>query len=134
MKEDEPVRVQVPGEVSSQLLSAVGGVAADRRGQYAWVGFEWARNPYVILITIYIFAPYFSSQVVGDPVRGQAIWGNINGIGGAIIALLGPVLGATETAGRTTACTNVSDHPDSPRHTGRPALLSDGSAVLLWWL
>ena len=47
---------------------------------------------------------------------------------------LGPVLGATETAGRTTACTNVSDHPDSPRHTGRPALLSDGSAVLLWWL
>ncbi len=101
MKEDEPVRVQVPGEVSSQLLSAVGGVAADRRGQYAWVGFEWARNPYVILITIYIFAPYFSSQVVGDPVRGQAIWGNINGIGGAIIALLGPVLGAiADTGGR----------------------------------
>lgn len=101
MKESEPVRVQVPGAVGSQLLSAVGGAAADPRGQYAWVGFEWARNPYVILITIYIFAPYFSGHVVGDPVRGQAIWGNINGIGGAIIALLGPILGAiADTGGR----------------------------------
>jgi len=95
----EPVRVQVPGEASAQLLSAVGGEPADARGQFSWAVFEWARNPYVILITIYIFAPYFSSQVVGDPVRGQAIWGQINGIGGFIIACLGPFLGAIADSG-----------------------------------
>ena len=71
---DEPVRVQVPGQASAQLISASGGAAADGRGQLGWALFEWARNPYVILITIYIFSPYFSSTVVGDPVRGQAIW------------------------------------------------------------
>ena len=91
---DEPVRVQVPGQASAQLISASGGEAADGKGQWSWALFEWARNPYVILITIYIFSPYFSSTVVGDPVRGQAIWGNINGIAGFFIAALGPILGA----------------------------------------
>jgi UMF1 family MFS transporter len=96
---DEPVRVQVPGQASAQLLSASGGEAADGKGQWSWALFEWARNPYVILITIYIFSPYFSSTVVGDPVRGQAIWGNINGIAGFFIAALGPVLGAIADTG-----------------------------------
>ncbi len=98
-RQDEPVRVQVPGEASAQLLSAVGGEPADTKGQISWATFEWARNPYVILITIYVFAPYFSTHVVGDPVRGQAIWGNINAIGGFVIALLGPLLGAIADSG-----------------------------------
>lgn len=97
--EDEPVRVQVPGQASSQLLSATGDHAASGPGQWSWAIFEWARNPYVILITIYIFAPYFSNTVVGDPIRGQAIWGNINGIAGFFIACLGPVLGAIADTG-----------------------------------
>ena len=81
--------------------SAVGGVAADRRGQISWALFEWARNPYVILITIYIYSPYFTRHVVGDPVAGQAIWGHINGVAGFFIALLGPLLGAiADTGGR----------------------------------
>ncbi|MGK2741735.1 MFS transporter [Tepidicaulis sp. LMO-SS28] len=97
--ESEPVRVQVPGQASAQLVSATGGEAADGKGQLAWAGFEWARNPYVILITIYIFAPYFSGTVVGDPVRGQAIWGHINGVAGFIIACFGPLLGAIADRG-----------------------------------
>ena len=96
---NEPVRVQVPGQASTQLLSATGDAAADAKGQMSWALFEWARNPYVILITIYIFSPYFTSTVVGDPVRGQAIWGNINGIAGFFIACLGPVLGAIADTG-----------------------------------
>ncbi len=95
----EPIRVQVPGQASTQLLSATGDAAADAKGQVSWALFEWARNPYVILITIYIFSPYFTSTVVGDPVRGQAIWGNINGIAGFFIACLGPVLGAIADTG-----------------------------------
>ena len=41
-------------------------------GLLGWVLFEWARNPYVLVITIYIYATYFTRDIVGDPVRGQA--------------------------------------------------------------
>ena len=61
--------------------------------------FEWARNPYYILIVIYIYMPYFSSTVVGDPVRGQALAGQLSGIAGVLIALLAPVLGAIADSG-----------------------------------
>ena len=63
-------------------------------GQFSWALFEWARNPYYILIVIYIFGPYFSTEVIGDPVRGQEIWGYINGFAGAATACLAPFLGA----------------------------------------
>ncbi len=67
---------------------------SDRLGQVSWALFEWARNPYYILIVIYIFGPYFTTEVIGDPVRGQAIWGYINGFAGAVTACLAPFLGA----------------------------------------
>jgi UMF1 family MFS transporter len=63
-------------------------------GQVSWALFEWARNPYYILIVIYIFGPYFSTEVIGDPVRGQEVWGYINGFSGAVTACLAPFLGA----------------------------------------
>lgn len=86
---------------ASPSLSATGQPAADFKGQMSWAIFEWARDPYVIIVTIYIFAPYFSNVVVGDPVHGQAIWGNINSIAGFIIACFGPILGAiADTGGR----------------------------------
>jgi UMF1 family MFS transporter len=59
--------------------------------QLSWASYEWARNPYVILVTIYFFAPYFTTTVVGDPIRGQALWGYVNGVAGFIIAILGPI-------------------------------------------
>ncbi len=43
------------------------------RGGIAWSVFEGGRDPYVILITIYIFMPYVSASMVGDPVRGQEL-------------------------------------------------------------
>ena len=67
---------------------------ASTLGQFSWALFEWARNPYYILIVIYIFGPYFSTHVIGDPVRGQEIWGYINGFAGAVTACLAPFLGA----------------------------------------
>ena len=38
------------------------GGALDRRG-FAWAIFEWARNPYYILVIIYLFAPYFAGII-----------------------------------------------------------------------
>ena len=71
-----------------------GAPAASTLGWTSWALFEWARNPYVILVTIYVFAPYFSTQVVGDPVRGQALLGDANKYAGLMIALLAPFAGA----------------------------------------
>jgi hypothetical protein len=64
-------------------LTATGRPAASPLGQWSWALIEWARNPYYILIVIYIFGPYFSQEIVGDPIRGQAIWGYVNGFAGA---------------------------------------------------
>jgi UMF1 family MFS transporter len=64
-----------------------------------WALFEWARNPYVLVITIYIYATYFARDIVGDPVRGQALWAAIQGYAGIGIAVLAPFLGAMADAG-----------------------------------
>lgn len=67
---------------------------ADLRGQISWAMFEWARAPYVALITIYVFAPYFTNTVIGDPVRGQGQWSLANTLAGVVVALLAPITGA----------------------------------------
>jgi MFS transporter, UMF1 family len=79
--------------------STTGDRAASPLGQVSWAVFEWARNPYVLLVTIYFFSPYFARFVVGDPVKGQALWGYIAAIGGLIVAALAPFLGAIADAG-----------------------------------
>jgi UMF1 family MFS transporter len=56
--------------------------------------FDWANQPFQTLIVTFVFAPYFAAVVVGDPVRGQALWGAAAAIGGASVALLAPLLGA----------------------------------------
>src|SRR5438270_10435698 len=68
-------------------------------GLKCWVLFEWARNPYVLVITIYIYATYFTRDIIGDPVRGQALWAAIQGYAGLGIAVLAPFLGAMADAG-----------------------------------
>ena len=65
------------------------------RGALSWSLFEGVRNPYVIMITIYIFAPYFATVVVGDPVRGQTLVAGIATLSGLCVAATGPVLGAS---------------------------------------
>ena len=80
-------------------VSASGGISASSMSQRSWALFEWARNPYVLLITIYVFAPYFSGHLVGDPVAGQALWGDLSGLGGFFIAILAPFLGAIADLG-----------------------------------
>ncbi len=79
--------------------SATGERAASLLGQVSWAIFEWARNPYILLVWIYLFAPYFVRVVVGEGVRGQAIWGAISAYGGIAVAVLAPFLGAIADAG-----------------------------------
>jgi UMF1 family MFS transporter len=79
--------------------SATGGPIASRLGQMSWALFEGARIPYVLLVTIYLFAPYFTSTIVGDPVHGQIIWSAISSYGGFATAVCAPFLGAIADVG-----------------------------------
>jgi UMF1 family MFS transporter len=67
-------------------------------GARCWAMFEGARDPYVILVTIYVFMPYFASVVVdrGDPssIRGQAAVAAYGQYSGWIVCLTAPFLGA----------------------------------------
>ena len=63
-----------PGAIVDLPIAAeLAGDGRMSRGAVAWSLFEGARNPYVVLITIYIFAPYVASVMIGDPVRGQVV-------------------------------------------------------------
>ena len=74
-----------------------GGARAPRLGRaaWAWALFQGGRDPYVILITIYVFAPYVVTSVVGDPVRGQALVAAGAKYAGWAVMLTAPLLGAT---------------------------------------
>jgi len=74
-------------------------VAAPLRARVSWALFDWANQPYFTVITTFIFAPYFSSVVVGDPVRGQEIWGYTQAATALLVALGAAVLGAIADAG-----------------------------------
>ncbi len=65
------------------------------RGGVSWAIFEGGRDPYIILMTIYIFMPYVSATMVGDPVRGQELISRFQQYAGWIVMATGPILGAS---------------------------------------
>src|SRR6185503_661864 len=50
------------------------------------------------MVNIFVFAPYFEGTIVGEFVRGQELWGYVQGGSGALIALLSPLVGAIADA------------------------------------
>jgi UMF1 family MFS transporter len=69
------------------------------RGAVSWAVFEGARDPYVILIIIYIFMPYVASVMVGyphsDAVKGQEVISRWSQYSGWITMATAPFLGAS---------------------------------------
>lgn len=85
-----------PGAIADPPPAAdLAGDGRMNRGAIAWSVFEGARNPYVILVTIYIFSPYVAAVMVGDPVRGQAVISQWSQYAGWIIMATAPFLGAS---------------------------------------
>lgn len=76
-----------------------GQLHAGRRALVAWVLYDWACTPFATLIVTFVFPAYFARAVVGNEVRGQALWGYVIGGAGIVIAVLSPVLGAIADAG-----------------------------------
>ena len=65
------------------------------RGGISWSIFEGGRDPYVILITIYIFMPYVAGTMIGDPVQGQEIISRWQQWAGWAVMATAPFLGAS---------------------------------------
>jgi UMF1 family MFS transporter len=80
--------------IDPPAAARLGGDAPLVRGAAAWALFEGARNPYVILITIYIFMPYVAASLVGDPVQGQEIVSRWSQYSGWAVMATAPLLGA----------------------------------------
>ena len=96
------------------LRQSTGEGGALGRTGFAWAIFEWARNPYYILVVIYIFAPYFARDIIGADLlasgaleglpeeealaaanaQGQATIATVTKWAGFIAALTAPLLGA----------------------------------------
>ena len=74
--------------------SSGGGGRLDLGG-VAWSVFEGGRNPYVILITIYIFMPYVAASMVGDPVKGQETISRWQQWAGWVVMATAPFIGAS---------------------------------------
>lgn len=84
-----------PAEIAAEPIVAAAGGDRLNRGGVAWAAFEGGRDPYVILITIYIFMPYVSATLVGDAVRGQELIARFQQYAGWIVMLTAPLLGAS---------------------------------------
>ena len=56
----------------------------------SWSIFEGGRDPYVILMTIFIFMPYVSATMVGDPVKGQELISRFQRYAGWTVMATGP--------------------------------------------
>ena len=75
--------------------ATLGGNKRLSLGAACWSLFEGARNPYVVLITIYIFMPYVAQTVVGDAVKGQEIISRWSQYSGWAVMATAPFLGAS---------------------------------------
>jgi UMF1 family MFS transporter len=72
--------------------------AAGSRVLFAWCLFDWANSPFPTVIVTFVFAAYFTQGIVGDTVRGTALWGYAMAASGLTVALTGPILGAIADA------------------------------------
>ncbi len=93
-----------------------------RRSIWGWMFFDWASQPYFTLLLTFIFAPYFTSAVMSDPVLAQRYWGWMLAAVGAGVALLAPVLGSFADSSRSR----------QPWIVGFSVLYIVGS-FSLWW-
>jgi len=96
LTESTPLEVHgVSSVVDPPIVSELGGDGKLTRGGVAWSVFEGGRDPYVILVTIFIFMPYVSATMVGDPVKGQELISRFQQYTGWIVMASAPFLGAS---------------------------------------
>lgn len=92
------------------------------RPAWLWALFQGGRDPYIMLVTIYVFVPYLVTSVIADPVHGQELVAGGAKYAGWIVAFTAPLLGA------------VVDRigPRKPWLAGTVALMIP-LMIALWW-
>jgi UMF1 family MFS transporter len=74
---------------------AAGESAALGRGGWSWILFECGMIPQLLLISGFVFMPYFATVVVGKAVHGQSLLAMVQTCVGLVVAITAPLLGAT---------------------------------------
>ncbi len=90
---------ELPTFSGSDGRASPASLVEPKSGQLAWALFDWAASPFPVLIITFVFPAYFAAAIVGDQVRGQAIWGYAIGASGLAVALLSVPMGALADAG-----------------------------------
>jgi len=88
-----------PLAAGAKITAPGAGRGASLIGQIAWAIGDGARSPYNVLVNIFIFAAYFTTVVIPDPVRGQTLWSYTSAMGAILVAIGAPLLGAIADAG-----------------------------------
>ncbi len=95
-----------------------------RRGRVSWALFDWAQQPYFMMVVGFIFGPWFAAEFFGDPVRGQATYGFAIAMTGLGIALLSPLIGAISgpsiARGSHPENGNCADLPAAAKMNSKP--------------
>lgn len=80
--------------IEAAAIGAARHGAGMSRSALAWSWYQGGRDPYITLISIYIFMPYVATVMIGNAVKGQAMVAGFSLLGGVIAALTAPFLGA----------------------------------------
>jgi UMF1 family MFS transporter len=74
---------------------------ASTLGLVSWALYDWANSAYFAVIQTFVFAAYFTRKVAVDETAGTAQWAYAVTVGGVLVAIGGPMLGAiTDQSGR----------------------------------
>lgn len=73
--------------------------SSSSRGLFSWALYDWANSAYFVMIQTFIFAAYFTSSIAENETVGTALWGNMIGLAGIVIAIFAPILGSIADEG-----------------------------------
>lgn len=68
-------------------------------GLFAWAMYDWANSAYFVMIQTFVFAAYFAQSIAENETTGTALWGNMIGLAGFVIAVTAPFLGSIADEG-----------------------------------
>ena len=68
-------------------------------GLFCWALYDWANSAFPTVIQTFVFAQYFGTAVVAEPISAQSQWGKMVSLAALVVAIGGPVLGAAADKG-----------------------------------
>lgn len=71
---------------------------ATRAEKLAWCGFDFSNSAFTTIVVTVVYPLYFNKVVVGDPLRGEILWGHAQTLSQLCVLLLAPILGAIADA------------------------------------